>query len=63
MEKGKGMERKTSMKDRLIREYKLVAAKSLRDPRTWPQVADRVRWERLKKILGRRYDIIDMSQL
>ena len=63
MEKGKGMERKTSMKDRLIREYKLVAAKTLRDPRTLPQVADRVRWERLKKILGRRYDIIDMSQL
>ena len=57
------MPRKTSMKERLIREYKLLAAKALREPRTWPQVVDRVRWERLKKILGRRYDIIDMSQL
>ena len=51
------------MKERLIREYKLLAAKALREPRTWPQVVARVRWERLKKILGRRYDIIDMSQL
>ena len=57
------MPRKTSMKERLIREYKLLAAKALREPRTWPQVVDRVRWERLKTILGRRYDIIDMSQL
>jgi len=54
---------KNTLKDRLISEYKLVAAKALREPKTWPQVVNRVRWERLKKILGGRYGIIDMSQL
>jgi hypothetical protein len=57
------MSRKTSVKDRLIREYKLVAAKALREPRTNKEMLSRIKWERLKKILGRRYDIIDMSQL
>ena len=57
------MPRKTSVKDRLIREYKLVAAKALREPRTNKEMLSRIKWEGLKKILGRRYDIIDMSQL
>ena len=57
------MSRKTSIKDRLIREYKLVAAKALREPRPDKEMLPRIKWERLKKILGRRYDIIDMSQL
>jgi hypothetical protein len=51
---------KNTLKDRLISEYKLVGEKALREPKTWPQVVKRARWERLKKILGGRYGIIDM---
>ena len=50
------MGRKTSLKDRLIREYVKVAKTAPREPRNWREVATRVRWERLKKILWRRYD-------
>jgi hypothetical protein len=50
------MGRKTPLKDRLIREYVKVSRKAVREPRNWNEIATRVRWERLKKILWRRYD-------
>ena len=50
------MGRKTSLKDRLIREYVKVSKNAVREPRNWKEIATRVRWERLKKILWRRYD-------
>ena len=55
--------KRSLLKDRLIREYTVVAAKALREPRTNHDMVLRIRWERLKNILGRRYDIVDMSQL
>jgi hypothetical protein len=50
------MPRKTSMKERLLREFVRVSKKALREPRNWKEIAIRVRWERLRKILWRRYD-------
>ena len=50
------MGRKTSLKDRLLREYVKVAKTAPREPRNWREVAARMRWERLRKILWRRYD-------
>jgi hypothetical protein len=50
------MAKKDSLRTRLLREYVKVSKKAVRDPRTWKEVATRVRWERLKKILWRRYD-------
>jgi len=50
------MGRKTSLKDRLLREYARVAKTAPREPRNWREVAARMRWERLRKILWRRYD-------
>ena len=55
-EKGGIMAKKDSLRTRLLREYVKVSKKAVRDPRTWKEVATRVRWERLKKILWRRYD-------
>jgi len=50
------MGRKTSLKDRLLREYVKVSKTAPREPRNWREVAARMRWERLRKILWRRYD-------
>jgi len=50
------MGRKTPLKERLLREYVKVSKTALRDPRNWREVATRMRWERLRKILWRRYD-------
>ena len=55
-EKGGIMAKKDSLRTRLLREYVKVSKVAVRDPRTWKEVATRVRWERLKKILWRRYD-------
>ncbi len=43
------------MRNRLVKEFEKVAKKALRSPRTWQEVATRVRYERLRKILWRRY--------
>jgi hypothetical protein len=50
------MPRKTSIKERLLREYTKVSKIAPREPKTWKEVASRVRWERIRKILWRRYD-------
>ena len=50
------MGRKTPLKDKLIREYVKVSKNAVREPRNWREVAARMRWERLRKILWRRYD-------
>ena len=50
------MGRKTPLKERLLREYVKVSKNAVREPRNWREVATRVRWERLRKILWRRYD-------
>jgi len=50
------MGRKTPLKERLLREYTKVSKTAPREPKTWKEVASRVRWERIRKILWRRYD-------
>jgi hypothetical protein len=50
------MGRKTTLKERLLREYVKVSKKAKREPGTWREIATRVRWERIRKILWRRYD-------
>ena len=55
-EKGGVMAKKDSLSTRLLKEYAKASKVAVRDPRNWKEVANRVRWERLKKILWRRYD-------
>ena len=55
------MKRKDTLKTRLLKEYAKVSKTAPREAKTWKEVATRVRWERLRKILGRRYD--DMQSL
>ena len=43
------------MRNRLVKEFEKVAKKALRSPRTSQEVAIRIRYERLRKILWRRY--------
>jgi len=50
------MKRKDNLKTRLLKDYAKVSKTALREPKTWREVATRVRWERLRKILWRRYD-------
>ena len=50
------MKRKDNLKTRLLKDYVKVSKNALREPKTWREVATRVRWERLRKMLWRRYD-------
>jgi len=49
-------ERLMKLKKRLMKLYKDVSRKALREPRTLRELAIRMKWERLRKILWRRYD-------
>jgi len=55
-EKGGIMAKKNSLRTRLLKEYAKVSKTAPREAKTWKEVAARVRWERLRKILWRRYD-------
>jgi|MDTB01.1.fsa_nt_gb hypothetical protein len=46
---------KTTMRSRLVEEYLKVSKKALRDPRTIQEFAVRKKWDRLHRILWRRY--------
>lgn len=50
------MAKKDSLRTRLLKEYAKVSKTAPREAKTWKEVATRVRWERLRKILWRRYD-------
>ena len=50
------MAKKDSLRTRLLKEYAKVSKIAPREAKTWKEVAARVRWERLRKILWRRYD-------
>ncbi len=52
------MKRKDPLRTRLLKDYAKVSKTALREPRNWKEVATRVRWERLRKILWRRYDYL-----
>ena len=55
-EKGGIMAKKDSLRTRLLREYVKMSKTAPREAKTWKEVATRVRWKRLRKILWRRYD-------
>ena len=58
------MVRKLSLETRLRRELEKVGRTTLRDPRSRDQMQQRIRWERLRNIIGRRYDSKnDMSKV
>ncbi len=49
--------KKKSLEDRIRDAYAKASKKAVREPRTWREVADRMYWERLRKILWRRYEV------
>jgi hypothetical protein len=49
--------KKKSLEDRIRDTYTKASKKAVREPRTWREVADRMYWERLRKILWRRYEV------
>jgi hypothetical protein len=55
-EKGRIMAKKDPLRTRLLREYVKISKTAPREAKTWKEVAARVRWERIRKILWRRYD-------
>ncbi len=50
------MSKKIKLKERLLREYVKVSKTAPREPRSGREMFIRLRWERLRKILWRRYD-------
>ena len=50
------MGKKVDLEARLRKEKDRVAKFALRQPKTWKEVVDRRRWDRLNNIIWRRYD-------
>lgn len=48
-------QRKKSLRSRLVDAYEKVSKYAKRDPRNMKEVATRMRWERLRKIIWGRY--------
>jgi hypothetical protein len=48
---------KMKLKKRLMKLYKDVSKKALREPRTLRELAIRKKWDRLKTIVSKRYDL------
>ena len=48
--------KRSPLKERLEIELERAGKTALREPKTWREVANRARWERLHNILRRRYD-------
>jgi Zn-dependent membrane protease YugP len=47
--------KKNTLRTRLMKEYEKVSKVATREPRNGKEVATRLRWERLYKIMIRRY--------
>ena len=54
-EKGRIMAKKNTLRARIMKEYEKLSRVALREPRNGREVATRLRWERLYKIIIRRY--------
>jgi hypothetical protein len=52
-----------TLEKRLRKEKKRLDKHSLREPRTTAQMVVRMKWERLRNIVWRRYDQKNMPQL
>jgi hypothetical protein len=50
------MPKKLKLKERLLREYAKISKVAPREPRSGREMFIRLKWERLRKILWRRYD-------
>jgi len=48
--------KRLKLEERLRRAYAHAGKYALRDPRTTEQMAMRMRWERLRRIIQRRYE-------
>jgi|TARA_R110002074_G_scaffold322458_1_gene492974 hypothetical protein len=54
-EKGRIMAKKNTLRARIMKEYEKLSRVALREPRNGREVATRLKWERLHKIIIRRY--------
>ena len=54
-EKGRIMAKKNTLRARIMKEYEKLSKVALREPRNGREVATRLKWERLHKIIIRRY--------
>ena len=54
-EKGRIMVKKNTLRARIMKEYEKLSRVALREPRNGREVATRLKWERLHKIIIRRY--------
>ncbi len=54
-EKGRIMVKKNPLRARIMKEYEKLSRVALREPRNGREVATRLKWERLHKIIIRRY--------
>tara|TARA_R100000541_G_scaffold4311_2_gene11702 strand:+ start:673 stop:831 length:159 start_codon:yes stop_codon:yes gene_type:complete len=52
------MAKKSALRTRIVKEYKKATKFAVREPRTIKEIASRMRWERLDKILRGRYDYL-----
>ena len=50
--------KRNTLEDRLRKEKERIGKIALRSPRTWKEVEDRNHWERLNRIIRKRYENI-----
>ena len=55
-EKGRIMAKKNSLRIRLLKEYARLSKIAVREPRNGKEMFTRMRWEKIRNILWRRYD-------
>ena len=53
--KGRIMAKKNTLRARIMKEYEKLSRVALREPRNGREVAARLKWERVHKIIIRRY--------
>ena len=55
-EKGRNMAKKNPLRTRLLKEYARLSKIAVREPRNGKEIFIRMRWEKIRNILWRRYD-------
>ena len=55
-EKGRIMAKKNTLRTRLLKEYARLSKIAVREPRNGKEMFVRMRWEKIRNILWRRYD-------
>jgi len=55
-EKERTMAKKNPLRTRLLKEYARLSKIAVREPRNGKEMFTRMRWEKIRKILWRRYD-------